>query len=180
MSQLVFSVFVIVLSLIAAFSRSTRLSILALWLTGLFVGALSLTAGAELLAVVMWVLSTLVAISFVFFAVMFGEYKGFSDKVPRYPPPLRGGTLFAAAIAVSFAFGLIQWAGTNSVVPVVGGGLAGNDLAGIGQRLLKDHVVSLQVLSLTFFLVLVGVGVIASPRKKMEMQDGDTTEESAP
>ncbi|MGZ3698551.1 MAG: hypothetical protein ACXWP5_10475, partial [Bdellovibrionota bacterium] len=51
-----------------------RRAALALWVASLGVGGIYLTMGAELLAVIQWVVSTLVAISFVFFSVMFGEY----------------------------------------------------------------------------------------------------------
>ena len=60
--------------LVATFVGDIRRAVLALWVAGLGVGAVYLTLGAEVLAVVQWIVSTLVAISFIFFSAMFGEY----------------------------------------------------------------------------------------------------------
>src|SRR6476660_9582164 len=59
---------------LATFLRQMRGAILALWVAGLGVGAIYLNIGAELLAIIQWIVSTVVTISFIFFAVMFGEY----------------------------------------------------------------------------------------------------------
>jgi NADH:ubiquinone oxidoreductase subunit 6 (subunit J) len=64
----------------ATVAGDTKRSILSLWFAGLSVGGLYLSWGAEFLAVLQWILSTLVAISFLFYAVMFGEY---GAKDPR-------------------------------------------------------------------------------------------------
>src|SRR5438034_857213 len=66
-------------ALVATLAQNMRQSILALWVAGLGVGAMYLTMEAEFLAIVQWIVSTLLTITFVFFAVMFGEY-GYSEK----------------------------------------------------------------------------------------------------
>src|SRR5688500_17716981 len=68
-------------ALMATFVGHMRRAILALWVAGLGVGGMYLTVGAEFLAIIQWIVSTLVTISFVFFAVMFGEYN--SPSSPR-------------------------------------------------------------------------------------------------
>lgn len=59
----------------ATFISDVKKSILALWAAGLGVGSLFLILGAEFLAIVQWIVSTLTAISFIFFAVLFGEHQ---------------------------------------------------------------------------------------------------------
>src|ERR1700761_6658818 len=66
--------------LLATFVNQMRRAILALWVAGLGIGALYLTIGAEFLAIIQWIVSTLVTISFVFFAVMFGEFNSVQSK----------------------------------------------------------------------------------------------------
>src|SRR5262245_19689582 len=68
-------------ALAATFVGDVRKAILALWIAGIGVGGLYLSIGAELLAVVQWVISTLVAIAFIFYGVMYGEL-GAPDSRP--------------------------------------------------------------------------------------------------
>src|SRR4051812_40757209 len=65
----------------ASFAPDLRRSNLALWVAGLSAGALYLTLGAELLAVVQWIVSTLVAISLLFFSSMYGAPQAASKKL---------------------------------------------------------------------------------------------------
>lgn len=59
-------------ALMATFAFNIKRAILALWVVGLGVGAVYLTVGAEFLAIIQCMVSTLVTISLVFFSVMFG------------------------------------------------------------------------------------------------------------
>src|ERR1700756_4739407 len=72
--ELIFAGITLSAVLMATFVNHTRRAILSLWVAGLGVGAMYLTIGAEFLAIIQWIVSTLVTISFIFFAVMFGEY----------------------------------------------------------------------------------------------------------
>jgi NADH:ubiquinone oxidoreductase subunit 6 (subunit J) len=47
-----------------------------------------------------------------------------------------------------------------------------NDLASLGKVIVENHIVSLEVLGLTLFLVLVGGGVVARP-EATEKESGD-------
>ncbi|MCM2322093.1 MAG: NADH-quinone oxidoreductase subunit J [Oligoflexia bacterium] len=158
---------------VAAFVRDIRRATLALWIAGLGAGGIYLTIGAETLAIVQWVTSTLVAISFVFFAVMFGEYgsqKGFFD---------RKRALFyglGLAIGVSFA-GLIALGSGTIDAPMLEVPVSGNDLPALGKALTEDHLLSLEVLAFTLLMVLVGGGVLARPEP---MDRGERKEELKP
>ena len=145
----------------ATIARSILGAILALWVAGLGVGAIYLTLGVELLAVLQWVLSTLVAISFVFFSFMFGEYG--PDNSPQ---PVEGRHLLKigliALLGAGFAW-VISFGAAHLPHVDLKTVLEGADVAAIGANLTNRHILSLEVLALTFFLVLVGSGVIARP-----------------
>ncbi len=74
--------------IMATFEKHMRRAILALWVAGIGIGALYLTVGAEFLAIVQWIVSTLVTLAFIFFSVMFGEYHGPSPKEPKGTPSI--------------------------------------------------------------------------------------------
>src|SRR3989344_6991442 len=62
-------------AVISAIIDSLRSAALFLWLCGIAMGGIYLSFGAEYLAFVQWVLSTITALSFVFYSVLFGEEK---------------------------------------------------------------------------------------------------------
>jgi NADH:ubiquinone oxidoreductase subunit 6 (subunit J) len=149
-------------AIMAAFLGDVRRAVLALWITGLAVGGVYLGLGAELLAVVQWIVSTVVAISFIFYAVMFGEY-GLGDE----RPPLRRAFTAVLPMLLGLAFMGVVWLGTQDLAaPEAGAG--GPGLARLGQLLMQEHFISLEVLGLTLFLMIVGSGVIARPERKTE------------
>jgi NADH:ubiquinone oxidoreductase subunit 6 (subunit J) len=156
---------------VAAWVSSTRRAILALWVAGLAVGGIYLTLGAELLAVVQWVVSTLAAIAFLFFAVMFGEYRS-EEREPARQRAAMGvvaglaGAAFAAAVAYA----------AREITPAAPASPERHDLLAQGLSLVQQHLLSLEILGLTCLLVIVGGGVIARP----EAGPGGGTGEGAP
>jgi NADH-quinone oxidoreductase subunit J len=141
----------------ATFVRQMRHAILALWVAGLGVGGMYLNMGAEFLAIIQWIVCTLVTISLIFFAVMFGEYSTVPTKKTRknFLLPFLSlvlGGLFAALIL----FGAKNLPKNLLEVPS-----QGSDLNVVGQKLTQGNLLSLEVLALTLFLVLVGGGVVA-------------------
>jgi NADH:ubiquinone oxidoreductase subunit 6 (subunit J) len=146
-------------SLVATFVGDIRRAILSLWVAGLGIGGIYLTLGAELLAIVQWIVSTLVAISFVFFSVMFGEYVS-SEKAQ----PDRRLVKNAMGITLGAVFaGLIWFGGGHFQDDLLIQPSEGTDMVAIGKTLTQEHLLSLEVLALTLFMVLVGGGVIARP-----------------
>ncbi len=141
----------------ATFVAHIRVAILALWVAGLGIGAVYLTLGAEFLAIVQWIVSTLVTISFLFFAVMFGEYD---------PPEVKktGKTLFVQMISMVLGcvFAILLGLMSRSLPSGPQTEFAdGSDLKILGRILSQENLLSLEVLALTLFLVLVGGGVVA-------------------
>ena len=157
MMTLIFIAIILASALTATFVRHIRRAILALWVTSLGVGGLYLTMGAEFLAIIQWMISTLTTLSFIFFSVMFGEYNSATAKENR-KDILRIGL----AIALGVGFTAIIALGSR---PLIEGLLLmpreDIDLSLLGKQLTEDHFLSLEVLALTLFLVLVGGGVIA-------------------
>ena len=143
-------------ALAATFMNNVRGAILALWICGLGVGGLFLSFGAEMLAIVQWIISTLGVLSFVFYAVMFGEYhlrdlRPFKVKLTSAILPMLGGCAFTSLI----------WVGTRDLKMVAETVPAGQDMAALGKLLTENHLVSLEILGLSLLLAIVGSGVIA-------------------
>ena len=157
MIEWVFSGITLSAVLVATFTHTMRNSILALWVAGLGVGAIYLTIGAEFLAIVQWIVSTLLTITFVFFAVMFGEYSLENEQRTQKEYIL---TFFS--ILVGIGFSVTVWYGTRHFEQLSLASSSGStDLNALGKLLIEQNFVALEVLALTLFLVLVGGGVIA-------------------
>ena len=147
-------------ALMATFAFNIKRAILALWVVGLGVGAVYLTVGAEFLAIIQCMVSTLVTISLIFFSVMFGEYQ---------VQPSSSARTFSARDILRTALSLLLGAGFAGVIWLGVQGLpqetliqaGGSDLGALGKALTQDNLLSLEVLALILFLVLVGGGVIA-------------------
>lgn len=163
----IFAVITLGAALTAAIAESMRRATLALWVAGLSIGGVYLTLGAETLAIIQWIISTLGAISFVFFSVMFGEY-----IVPDRPAERRKLIMSVLALCLGAAFSAIIYLGAGNLpedlltIPK-----EGNDLSTLGRTMTQDHLLSLEVLALTLFLVLVGGGVVARPERLDDDQE---------
>ena len=155
-------------AIVATFSRDGRRAALSLWITGLGAGGLYLSLGAELLAIVQWIVSTLVAISFIFYAVMFGEYGEPAAAVEE--SILKKGSKLVMQLALGVTFGLTIWYATrdsqSQSMPLLPEEPKG--MMELGKSLVGDHLLSLEVLALTLFLVLVGAGSTARPEGRLD------------
>lgn len=163
MTPLIFIVVAFFSGLFTAFEKNISRAILALWLTGLSVGCLYLSLGAEVLAIIQWVLSTILALAFVYFSVMFGEFSNktknnFDEQVySRRKFFLK----FGLSLLVALGFLWLTWLASKKIpmnhliIPK-----QGHDLKALGQVIIADHLQSLEVLILTMFLVLIGSGAI--------------------
>jgi NADH:ubiquinone oxidoreductase subunit 6 (subunit J) len=136
------------------------------------IGGLYLALGAETLAIIQWILSTLGVMAFLFHAVMFGEYANpqplsIVERVSRAVGPLLAGGAISTIIYVGFSGlkGMDEALSTRDF-PL-------QSLEHVGKVLVEKHLLSVEVLALTLFLVVVGVGVVARaewslPRKSHE------------
>jgi NADH:ubiquinone oxidoreductase subunit 6 (subunit J) len=157
-----FSIVAMVAVCVASFVSHIRHAILALWVAGLSTGALYLVLGVELLAVVQWVMSTLVTIAFIFFSVMFGEYGRMSQE--KNFKKSSEGILFI--LLSSLLGGVFSWVMIRGSKDLPGAfefqfQKTDLDLGSFGSLLVQDHWLSLEVIALTLFLVLIGGGVAA-------------------
>lgn len=172
----IFASATLVSALVAAFSASTRKATLALWAAGLSAGALYLTLGAELLALLQWLVSTIVAMGSLFFVVVFDENAptepaDYGKEILRMLPP----------ILVAGAFSGALWLGLrmlNEDIPGVP--TDGNNLVALGKALVEQHFLALEVVALSLFLALVGVGVISRASEKIPEDDDNNTTRSEP
>lgn len=149
----------LVAAIFATLAGDLRASILALWLAGLGTGGIYLSVGAELLAVVQWIISTLLTVGFLVHAVTYGEY-GLADSRTKSKRVL--AAVFPAIVGIAFA-GMIGLGASHLPVARLFEPAAGPDLAGFGKALVGKHLLSLELLVLTLFMVVVGAGVIARP-----------------
>ncbi|HUP56101.1 MAG TPA: NADH-quinone oxidoreductase subunit J [Bdellovibrionota bacterium] len=159
----VFAALTLLAAVVASFAQDLRRSNLALWVAGLSAGALYLTLGAELLAIVQWIVSTLVTISLLFFSSMYGSSQ--ESRKPGEPRSfLRRCLPVLLPMLLGLTFAAIIWHGGGHLpdeslaVPQDGSGLQA-----LGKALTEKHLLSLEVLALTLFLVLIGGGVVARP-----------------
>ena len=169
MTELIFSGMTLVAVFYATFIRNMRHAILALWVAGLGVGAIYLTLGAELLAIIQWIISTLMTIAFIFFSVIFGEFhSGRKTKIQNKDLAAearnkRGDfvlTILSLILGASFA--TVIWICSKNLGEVSHGVVSSHDdLATVGRILTQENFLSLEVLALLLFLTLVGGGVVA-------------------
>ena len=144
----------------ATFFLDIRRAALSLWLVGLSIGGLYLALGAEALAVIQWILSTLGVMCFLFHAVMFGEYANpqpftLSERISRAIGPLLAGGAVAAIVYFGFSGQRIMMdVSTDKTFEM-------QSLQALGKELVEKHLLSVEVLALTLFLVVVGVGIVA-------------------
>jgi NADH-quinone oxidoreductase subunit J len=159
----IFSAIILVSALSAVLATNVRTSALALWLTSLAVGGIYLTVGAEELAIIQWIVATLIAISFSFFSAMFDEQEGFHLESRKRIAFLSLALLVGATFVAIVFLGWFSHPVGSFELPSVGAG--GNDILALGRTLTEKHLLSLEVLAVTLFVVLIGGGVIARPEK---------------
>jgi NADH:ubiquinone oxidoreductase subunit 6 (subunit J) len=181
----IFSAIALGAALTATLVQGMRRAILSLWIAGIATGCIFLTVGAETLAVIQWIISTLVAIALFFFAVMFGEYESKQPELAHEKRSLREKldrkTVVSALIAtvIGAAFALIIYLGSSDLsVGQAPTPAAGNDLASLGKVMVENHIISLEVLALTLFLILVGGGVVARPESSGDGNEKNVTSPS--
>ncbi len=144
-------------ALLATFAGDLRVAALALWLTGLGAGGIDLSMGAEFLAVVQWVVSTLITLVLLTYSLAYGEY-GLKDERPG----AKRGISAILPVILGMSFTSIVWVGTRHL-PSAGyfEPAPGPDLAVLGRVLMERHLLSLEILAVLLFLALVGAGVLA-------------------
>jgi len=147
-------------ALLAAVFSNLRRASLSLWVCGLSVGGVYLALGMEYLAIVQWVLATLVGMTFVLYSFLFGGLR------------IRGTRVLLLLISLVLGSALLGfvWTGIKGVLLSESIQYYSTGLAEIGAGIIKDHLISLEITVLTLFLSVVGAGVIARPRQKGKVE----------
>lgn len=157
-----FSILTVTAAIVALVLSDMRKVIVASWVTGMSAGALFLSFGAEYLAIVQWLVTTLVAISFLIYASLFGGYASL-DARPKREKIF--DALPAAVIGLSF-FAILTFAVLGKSEALVG---PAPDLGAVGQSLVEKHAISLELLGFLLLAVLIGAGVIS----RAEVPEGE-------
>jgi NADH:ubiquinone oxidoreductase subunit 6 (subunit J) len=161
-----FSILAIVAAAFAILLTDTRKVIISAWVAAMSVGALFLAYGAEYLAFVQWITGTLVTISFLAYATMFGEYGVADSRTIRQrlfdlTPALVVGVAFFMMIGLA-VYGSISF----DTLPA--GSAAQADLAAVGQALGERHLICLELIGFMLLGVLIGTGVLSRPARLLE------------
>lgn len=137
---------------VACIATDLRRSALALWVCGLALGGVYLTLGAEFIAIVQWIISTLIAMSLIFYTVLLGA------KEPAHSWWSVG---LSSALGLGF-FATLLW-GLSDLVRKRPPGGDSKSLIELGDLLISKHLFIMEILGLLLFLVIIGVGVLARP-----------------
>lgn len=149
--------------MIVVFSTQIRAVILCLWLTGLAIGGVYTLMGAEMLGFIQMITASLTGASLFFFSMIFGE-KIENDESPKFQKIFHRLAVLAGSAMYSFVLGLGFQSLTRQQLPddlqfkVV-------DMNLLGGKLTHDYILSFQIIVLTFFIILIGGGVLARPEK---------------
>lgn len=153
-----------IIALISAFCAAgfsdTRRAVLALWLSGVSVGGVFLFFQIELLAVTQWIVSTLIAMGFLFY-----------ERIFREKPDSISFSSLVVPVSVAICFFTILWLTLRSVAPEISQANLSSYSLGkkLGDVLSQRHLLSLEVIGLSILLVIVGAGVIS--RSALEKGD---------
>lgn len=159
--QTIFGILIVAAALLASLSRDLKQALLALWSAGLAAGGLYLYLGAEFLGVIQWILSTVIAISLLFSAILFGEFR--EDGIRNGPRFSWTVLLMGLPLGLGFAIGVLLGVEGNAL-PTPGDVSAGT-LRALGRVLQDDHLLALEIVPVILFLFLIGAGVVARPEK---------------
>lgn len=151
-------------ALAAALVTDMRKAVLGLWICGISVGGLFLSMGAEMAAIIQWILSTITAVTFVFYAVMFGEYRGKGQsRVFWVIPSAVAAGCFAWVVAVAFPERVVDFS--------VGDPAEAKSAGEVGFAIADGHFLSLSVLGIILLAALVSAGTVARPSGRTEKEE---------
>lgn len=121
---------------------------IALWLCGITLGAIYLHMGAEFLAIVQWLLSTLLCMALVFHAILLGD----QDELPSGPQ------WFVVLPLTTALFVVIGWVAYSSVLGSVPLQWNYYGLMDFGKKLVSDYFLTVVVAGLGALIALIAIG----------------------
>jgi len=155
-----FSGLVIFSAVVATLARSLRIAGFSLWICGLGVGGIYLSLGAEFIAIFQWIVATLTGLMFVFYSILLG---GREQSI--------SWTKFLLVVGLGVTFLWITWLCVQTVPAWESPLFKSEGLVALGERLIQEHLLPLEILAITLFLTIVGSGVIARPESDDDRMD---------
>ncbi len=151
----VFALLTVAAASVAAFVRDMRRALLGLWASGLAAGAMYLTVGQELLAVVQWISASIATLTLLFSAALYGDPSDRAGAKGAQAVRAVGPGLMSIGFVALVWFGGVSFRTEESVVPSAGG-----SLATLGQTVLERHLVAVEIVALLFLAATIGAGVL--------------------
>jgi len=140
----------------ATIISNQRVSIFAVWLCGMGIGGMYLTFGAEYLAFFQWMASTLLAVIFLFYSVLYSD----EEKTHR----------FWSTYLIPFGLGIIFFAALRTGLRNVGQDISFDETSGslaeLGLALSNEYLLVCEILGIALFIAVVGIGVISRREKE--------------
>jgi NADH:ubiquinone oxidoreductase subunit 6 (subunit J) len=151
------SILVALTGAITAVTKSFRVNILALWVSGIGLGLIFLVLGSEILAIAQWFFSTTTTLLILTYSLIMGDWLSPESEKSQWQEwilPILGASSFAGIIAIGL-HDFEQWTLEISFEPV--------SVVQYGAQLLSHHPLVLLVLGFEILLTLVGIGVVGRP-----------------
>ncbi|MGE4107421.1 MAG: NADH-quinone oxidoreductase subunit J [Bacteriovoracia bacterium] len=152
-----FGILAVAAALVAAMAANYRLALFSLWVCGMALGASFLATGSEFLAVSQWVITSVCAVVFLFYVVLFGSRERPANFFYRATALLAAACL---ATVTGLAVRYLPEGGEVAFPP--------NEVVQFGATLFGSQLLPLEILALTLFLVMLGVGVVSRSEGKSE------------
>jgi len=173
MMVITFGMVTLISAVVAAFSNRIRRAGIALWLAGMGSGGLFLALGAEYLGVLQWLVTTITAIGFGLFSVLFGDFPSqknlggsFRNKILIGLAGFLGVAFCAGVLYATQSLGLdIPWRGEAGQFGLVSAFNQGS-LEDLGKKITETHFLSVELLGILLSIALLGAGLIARPEPR--------------
>jgi NADH:ubiquinone oxidoreductase subunit 6 (subunit J) len=150
----------------AVISYRLRETVIFYWLASICLGVLFLFYGAEYLALAEWLGSGLLATLILFYATLFGEYGETTVLKGKAPWHRELLAVFSGAVAtLSLFYGLKEG---HNVMDFAVFDSSGTLIRKIGVAMIEHYWFAIVVFILSFFLAVVGIGVVGRTDKGAE------------
>jgi len=147
--EVTISIIAVLVALATVQVRDGRLAVILLWTCGLLAGTICLLAGAELVAISQWLMSTIVAIILILYTILFGSEK---------KPP--GRVFLGLSIFCGLLISVVLFLGLkDGVVYIFGESKDSLTLAiKVGTGIVHNGALGIFLMAMTLLVVVVGVG----------------------
>lgn len=145
----------------AALTRNSRSAIVALWLSQLGAGALLLASGSEVMAVLVWLVSSVVAAVYFLHADVVGD-----PEVLQAPRSSAAKARLVLPAIVSAGTGVMTWALLAGLVGDAPAGAVGTAARATSYARAEERFLLVELVALIGLAAAVGAGVISRQRRK--------------